>query len=228
VSRAEAVSPRRERSLWAIASLVCSLALCPPLCVIGPLLGVVALIETARRPHRRGRPLAWTGIAVGLTVTAVWGGAAAWWNANVRRPMIAGPAPALTRGLAGDVAGFRAAFVDGTGSEAEARAFLDEVTRRWGLLLDVQQDPTRAEAIAFTDLDPDSQLIPYAFRFERALVGGDARFKLREPGRSGLVLRWSWIRLLDTERGDLAYPVAVPEGSGSTGADSSPPPTDDE
>jgi hypothetical protein len=208
VSNATGPRSTGDWSLWAIASLMCSLIACPPLCLIGPLLGAVGLRQIRRRPHLRGRGLARAGIAVGLAWAIVWLVAGRWWHDHVRTPMIEGPRAALDAGLGGDTAAFRAAFTGAgaTATDAEARAFLDELTRRYGVLVDVRPDPT-APPVGPKDVNRQHPVVPYAFRFDREMVQAEATFVIW-VGDLRPRCKWGVITVRDPERGDLSYPVA--------------------
>ena len=200
--------PRRV-SLWALLSLLCGVAVfCPVTSVLGPLLGVVALAEIRRKPHRTGTRLAVTGIVVGLLATAGWAATARWWHVNAREPMLRGPAEALAAGLGGDVAGFRAGFVaPATGGDGEARAFLDEVAGRYGRLVGSTQRPRFAETPP-VQADTRRPRIAYMFEFESGPVEAEAEFVAWAQGQ-GLVLKFAWLAFRDQELGHLVYPASA-------------------
>lgn len=197
---------------WVPIALIASLVPCPPVSGIGALLGMWALREIRCRPDRRGRGGAIAAIAIGTVLTLGWlVFVGTWWHVNVRRPMLDGPLEPLRRGLAGDVAGFRAAFVD-PGSDEEASAFLADVSRCCGDLVAIspaRRGPDRAAK----DLDPAGIVIPYLFRFDRRSVPADALFVVSEGGRLPFVLEWGWVRV-ESEEGDLVYPVSA-HGAGA-------------
>ena len=199
---------RRQISLWALASLVCGLGfLCPLASMMGPLLGVVALAEIGRKPHRTGRRLAVAGIVAGLAALAGWGMVARLWHVNARIPLIYGPAAELAAGLAGDVAAFKSAFHgDGAAAaEAEAIAFLSEVRGRYGRLVGSGQ---REEA-GGTEAGTRQLRIPYTFQFESGPVDAEAQFVLWADDAPGLVLKFRWLVIRDDELGDLVYPASA-------------------
>jgi hypothetical protein len=145
-------APPPRMSPWAIASLVCSLAICPPLCLLGPLLGAVALMQMRLRPRQyTGLRLARAGIAIGVAAMVAWGGAGLWWHVHIRRLVLDGPEIALRAGLDGDLATFRAS-VRGPGAIAtdeEAEAFIIRegswmpTVDKWGWI--VIADPQRVD-----------------------------------------------------------------------------------
>ncbi|MBT8486135.1 MAG: DUF4190 domain-containing protein [Phycisphaerae bacterium] len=204
------VAASSRRSLWAVASLVCSLAVCPPLCLIGPLLGVVALFETRRR-GTTGRGLAKAGIAVGLAATLGWSVFAWWWNDQAREPMLHGPQSALRAGFAGDVATFEAAFLAPPGEADEAARFIATLRDRYGQFQSATIDEARLDAD--TPLDRARPLIPYRLQFAEAEISGEAVFVLFQPSSVRPVLRFERLTIVDPAGGDLVYPVSAADGA---------------
>jgi hypothetical protein len=218
-------SPRRL-SLWAAASLPCSLLICPPMCLIGAVLGVVGLIQT-RKPAYRGRGLAVAGVSLGLLFTIGWVIFGVWWNTNVRPPLLNGPKAALARGFAGDTTGFQLAFVyEGpVPDEQVAITFINELRQRYGDLRDVRQ---AAEA-PWDDPSPDRGRVrvPYVFDFAREDVVGEAMFVITEPA-GGLTLKWRYVAIRDATFGDLVYPPDVVLPSATAGGPDGASGTDDD
>jgi hypothetical protein len=202
-----APAPTRT-SLWAIASLVCGVLPCPPLCAIAIVLGVVGLVQIRVRPAITGTRLALAGIALGLLASAAWSAGFVWWHVEIRRPLIEGPRDALAAGFAGDVDGFRAAFRD-PASPGEAAAFLAELGRRYGSFLDMAQDGTPSPDGARAVIDRDRPVVRYRLRFARGNVPGEAQFVRADGAAWPMVLRWGWLHIHDAVRGDLAYPLAA-------------------
>jgi hypothetical protein len=181
----EQIQGPRVLSLWALMSLLCGVSVvCPVASLLGPAMGVVALLQIRRDPRYRGTGLAVAGIVTGLVATAGWTAAAFWWNTAARRPMIHGPVAELQAGLNGDVEAFREGFLapGGGGGRTEAREFLNAVAGRYGRLLGSAQGPAAAEDAA---ADLQRPRIAYLFEFESG------------PGR--LILR-------DEVLGDLVWP----------------------
>src|SRR5262245_55942705 len=208
---AAAAAPRT--SSWALASLLCSTAVCcPAMSIIGPLLGARALVEIKAHPNVSGRRLAWSGIAIGVVSLLLWAAALVWWHFNARVPMMSGPVEALRRGLDGDIAAFREAFEDDKNrlsSDAEAEAFLSQLGQRYGRLIDSAQR---------TDTPPppsgirESALrIGYVMQFERGQVNAEAAFVTFAKSRliPKPAFKWRFVRIIDPERGDLVYPAST-------------------
>jgi hypothetical protein len=192
-----------------LLSFLCGVAVfCPVTSVLGPLLGVVALGEIRRRPHRTGTRLAVAGIAVGLLATAGWAATAWWWHLNARVPMLRGPAAALAAGLDGDLEAFRAVFVGQGAGADETRAYLSEVGARYGRLAGSSQSPAGDEQAPGTPADTRHPRIAYTFQFESGPVEAEARFVVWAQ-QQGLVLKFAWLVLRNREAGDLVYPAAA-------------------
>jgi hypothetical protein len=194
---------------WALAALLCSMvAFCPVLTLLGPLLALRALVQIKARPDVfRGTRHAVAAIVLGLVFSLGWFIAGLWWNANVRRPLLDGPADELRAGLAGDIARFKSGFHQSEAtSDAEADTFLKEMRRRYGdalLQLKQSEDKTRGQLP-----EHGPARIPYVLRFNRREVQAEAEFIITEAGRPPMILKWGWIRIIDPAEGDLVYPVS--------------------
>ena len=210
-AHADARGAAPRLSLWALASLPVALFVCMPFALTSLVLAIVGIMQIRRSEGRiRGTHFAVIALFVsGLAIIAQTAGLV-WWNANIRAPMQAGPRDALVLGLSGNIEGFRAAFAEpGRATPREAEAFLAEVSARYGRLRGMEPDPFAA---APTDAPaPALPIVPYLLSFESGPVPSKAMFVTFGPAR-GLpnpVLRWAWIRIIDSERGDLIYPQAA-------------------
>jgi len=205
-------APRLRTSPWAVASMLCSAAVfCPLATLLGPTLGVKALADIRSRPGLKGTRLALAGIIIGLFATFAWIGVAMWWDRAVRQPILDGPLPELVAGFHGNIAGFQQGFY-GLGSElpqADAIAFINELTRRYGQFHTMQQAPLAADAepMAQGPIDPR---IEYVLEFERGMVTARAEFVIFPDEGAGIVGKWRSIEILDDDLGRLVYP---PESS---------------
>lgn len=202
------LSPRR--SVWAMAALGCSLVVfCPPLTILGPLLGWRALIQIRSNPNRTGRTMAILAILVGVISTGFWSWGAFWWNSRVRTPMIAGPIRAIMAGQSGDVAGFRAGFSDDAmqADDEEIRLFLEEISDRYGLLESIRQRTVEDDALLTYQMQ--SYRIPYEMVFETGPIKAEAEFILFSPEGTGFVGRFAWLAVRDPELGDLVFPASA-------------------
>jgi hypothetical protein len=192
---------------WADLSLFCSLGVfCPVFTALGPILGVKALAEIRSKPGTTGTGIAGLGIGIGLLATLLWIGAGLWWNSNVRKPIITGPAAELTAGLHGDIGAFKAGFhgEGATVDDAVAAAFLAELAGRYGMMLRAVQSETRETPdTAWGAINP---IVPYDVQFEGAFVAAEAEFVIYADDEPGIIAKWRWIIISDPELGDLAYP----------------------
>jgi hypothetical protein len=203
--------------MWAVMSLLCGIVvLCPVASLVAPILGVVGLLQIRRRADRRGRGLAVAGIVLGLAATGGWAAGAGWWHTHVRRPILSGPAEALRAGQEGDVGAFMAAFTPQVPAtpRAEAMAFLDEVSGRYGRLLGWAQAPADDGANAAAPVDTRGLRLSYLYQFEAGPVATEAEFVVRGAQGRRLVLRFAWLALHDPERGDLVYPQSASDRLG--------------
>lgn len=214
VTTAEPAFVRRQPGLsgWALAAVLLAVAvMCPPLPLIGALLGLKALHHVNAVPGRRGRGLALTAITVGLAATIAWTAAAIWWDRSVRQPIRRGPDAALAAGLAGDVAGFQAGFATGPVDAGAADAFLQELERRYGSYVGLSPADA-AVRVPPADADPEPVMrggrvtCPYELHFARQQrVPALATFQVFAPG-DGLVRRFTALEILDPPRPPLRYP----------------------
>ena len=196
-------------SPWAVASLLCSIAVCcPVMSLIGVLLGLRALVQINADARIRGRAMATTGVVIGVLAAVLWLGFAVWWHFNARLPMKHGPLAELQAGMTGDIAAFKAGFRDGsTLPDQHAQQFLNQLESRYGRVLDSsisQTSTTKAAMAGSTELT-----IPYTFTFGRQTVEVEAVFITFAPTRllPQPVFKWVSIRIIDPDRGDLVYPV---------------------
>lgn len=202
---------RRKMSGWAIASLLCSTAIfCPPLTLIGPLLGVRALVLIGRDPGRRGRALAVSAIVIGVLLTAGWSYGLSWWDHHARQPMLTGPQAALRAGFRGDPDAFRSQFhgPGATAGDAQIAALVSELRRRYGAFIDASiESDGQVDGSAF---DRSGVGLPYILRFESATVPATAVFNVWVQDQPGLVLKFASFVVVDPDRGDLIYPPLAP------------------
>lgn len=205
----------RRTSVWAILSLLAGACiLCPAASLLGPVLGVAALLDIRRNPRRSGSRLAIAGIVLGLLATAGWAAAATWWHVHARVPMLEGPARELRMGLAGDVEAFRAGFTGPDAGPDEASEFLDEARGRYGRFIrSAQRAPSSPGDPAGTGPNWASGRvrIPYSFLFEAGPLDAEAEFVVTAGGPRPL-LKFAWLALRDDERGDLVYPAEAAAG----------------
>ncbi len=205
-----AVEPPRV-SAWAIASLAASVGvLCPLLAVIGPLLGVRALVEIKAHPSRRGRGLALAGIWLGVASTIAWIVFVFWWNVNVRHVLRRGPDDALRAAYSGDFSAFREAFI-GRGanvSDEEIRTFIDSLRERHGAFVESRQDDMVSQP---KQTGERSVKIPIMYTFESGNVRGEVQVLLYARV---LAAKLQSITVKD-EHGVLMFPADPPSDAGA-------------
>jgi hypothetical protein len=216
---------RRTFSTWAILALVLSASVfCPVFTMLGPLFALRGLAEIKAQPRLRGRRLALAAMVIGVLATVGWTAGAILWNKHARRPMLAGPEPALRAGLAGEVESFQSAFAgqQSTASSKEAGAFLDELTRRYGAL-----DGCEIDTAGKGSMPAGGQgRIPYVLHFRSGDVKAEALFITFGGRMLKPVFKWNWIRVIDPQRGDLVYPLEERERAKPPAPPPPPPPPD--
>jgi len=203
----EVPAPRRSRSGWAIAALFCSMAVfCPMLTLLGPMLGLRALVQMSTHPHRFGKGMAWAAVVIGLAATSAWISFAIWWNINSRPLMVHGPREQLHAGYDKDWQGFRrllSAEASAAGDD-EIKQFFATLEERYGLFLDSAQTPD-VPSITSPD-EPRSVTISYLLRFEGDSVEGLTELQFF---RGGVTPRVGYIHIRDGVRGDLVFPASA-------------------
>jgi hypothetical protein len=213
-------------SPWALIALLYSMCVaCPPASVLGPLLGLRALLQIKAQPERyRGAKFAWWAIGLGAALVCVWLMLAVWWSINIRQPLKHGPVEELRAGLAGDISRFKAGFhVSRVVDDAEAEAFLQSIRQRYGRALLAMEQSDDASLAQLPTLG--RTVIPYNMRLDRGAAQLQAEFMISETGGPPMVLKWGWIRVMDPANGDLVYPagaVSVTPAESSAPSDSQP------
>ncbi len=212
------VPPRHEpakgerTSGWAIAAILCSLALfCPPLTILSPLLAVRALFHIKTSPGRKGRGLAILALVLGGLATLGWGWGAWWWNGNIRGPMIRGPVEAFRAGWSGDLEGFKSGFFgDGAiSSDEEAGRFLSELDARYGHLLVISQ--RKQQDADLKGYQMQGYRITYLMTFETGPINAEGRFVITSAEQPVLIGQFAWFAVIDEEQGDLVSPASAAE-----------------
>ncbi len=196
-------APARRTSGWAIAALLCSLALCPPIALVGVLLAIRALVDVNANPGIRGRGLAWTAIVLAFAGMSGFGVFMWWWGGHVRPPLLYGPQEQLRQAMTGNAAGFKEGFIgEGkTASDSEVRAFISELTSRYGGFVGSQQ---KEGALAVNSPTfPDAMRITYEWQFTRATVDAEVDIELFADG---LYPRFRFVVVRDAALGDVYYP----------------------
>lgn len=209
----------------AIAALVCALIFCiPVLPLIGVVLGLIALVTMVGKSHLRGRGMAIAAIVLGLAFS-IGQGIVGWFFASVGTKVVTlmrdTPKQTMQAGLSGDLVAFRANF-DGTGAaatDAEAQAFLDEVTQRFGTLTSFDLDesaPVRPQ--------PGQPVMdaPYIAKFSSGDVRANVELVIMDPKTGQFIYKVGAIEFIDPQRGNLRFPP-LPKAPG--GAPPVPPPT---
>ncbi len=207
----QSVAPQQRYSRLALVSALCSLCIClPPVVALGPILSLWALFDIRRHPGKRGTSLAIGALVGGTVLTAGYVFGAVWWNSRIREPMIHGPQAALRAATVGELDGFRGEFfgVGALASDQEIQRFVDELRGRYGNFIASEQAQVQSTDI---DLSTDSMKpqIPYELRFERRSVPAIAEFVLMEQGHRGLIGKFRWLRVQDSELGDIFFPASA-------------------
>jgi len=218
--------PAAKTSGLAVTSLIFSLILCCPLTtVIGPLLGLGALLQIGRNPALKGRGLAFAAIIMGVAFSIAQGiGMYQGYKAFIL-PVAEGPRVVFETGFANDPTGFRAEFfgAGAAGSDAEVQAFIDELRQRYGEFVSLRFDDANSPQPAFGQ---PSAPFPYEITFENATVSVEAELVFVDEATGAFVMKWGSIIIFDPDLGNLTYPPGGDDGNGPDETDDAD--TDDE
>lgn len=200
---------RPPLSALAVASLVCSLIVCCPIVtLIGPLLGLSAIISISAHPtERRGKGLAMAGIIIGILTTAL-GGAGIVYLMQVYRGMgefVADDVPAaMDAAFDGKLPEFRAVLsprAANAATDAQIQQFLDGLMGRYGPYIGMR---LASDMSTFRGGD-EGVIMPVEFEFEGGkVVAAEVYVILEKPTRSGW--RLDSITVADPTLGDLSFP----------------------
>lgn len=212
---ASPAEPPRTSGL-AVGSLVCSLIFCCPITtLLAPFLGLAAIVSIGNNPMRRGKGLALAGILLGIIFTAIWAVALVWIGGYAKEAFAmveGGPREALTAGFNGDIAGFKAQFHgDGaTAPDDQARAFLDELRKRYGGFVSSQMSESGR-----TNPQPGNPVVPfpYILTFDNGNVDATVEIVFADQQTGGFINKLGSIVVHDPQRGDLTYPSPVSTGA---------------
>ncbi len=210
-SLSAAVQPSYSR--LALVSVLCSLCIClPPVVALGPILSVWALFDIRRCPGKRGTSLAIGALVGGTVLTVGYVLGAIWWNSSIREPMLHGPQAALRAAAVGEFDGFRSEFFgDGAvASDQEVQRLVDELRGRYGNFIASEQAQPQLTAAPPSVYSMKPQ-IPYELRFQRTSVPAVAEFIIIEQGHRGLIGKFRWLRVQDSELGDIFFPASARE-----------------
>ena len=210
----------KKTSGLAITSLIFSLILCCPVTtIIGPLLGLVALVRIGRNPALKGRGLAFAAIITGVAFSIAQGIGMYQGYQVMVRPVSEGPATALEAGFAGNPSGFTAEFygAGATASDAEVQAFIDELRQRYGEFQSLRFDESGPQPQSSFG-DPNVSF-PYVFTFENGQASGVALRVFADEVTGQWVMKWGSITVFDPDLGDLTYPPSGDDGNGSDETD---------
>jgi hypothetical protein len=204
--------PQKTSGL-AIASLVCSLCgiiTCGITSLIGALLGLIGLITIGKDPARKGKGMAAAGLILGILISAGWGVGIFFvgkFFSDIYQFMVTGPTPALQAGFNGDIPGFKAEFSSTvTATDDEARAFIAEMTSRYGVFSGGQMNQQKAPPQPAPGQPKIA--VPYVLQFSGASVDAMAELEFADPN-TGFTKKLLYIQVIDPVKGDLWYPLSA-------------------
>ncbi len=190
----------------AVTSLIFSLILCCPLTtILGPLLGLGAIVRIGRNPALKGRGLAVAAIILGIGFTVFQGFCARFAWEHFYRVMFTGPGTALVAGFAGDANGFRADFTGAAANatDEEVAAFVDELQDRYGAF----QKSWISQDTAFPTVGATETTMTYVLTFANSTVDCEAVVVLQERAGGPPDFLLGSLMVLDSDLGDLPFPV---------------------
>jgi hypothetical protein len=199
-----------QRSGLATTAMVCSFIICCPITtIVGPILGVIALLTLRGKPHLTGKGFAWTAIVVGLISTILWVVAGLFLGRMaVNFIEQAGEVTTTTiqAGFDKDYATVRAGLTQSSSdvTDEEIAQFITELESRYGkfdsaVMNLAEQDQT---------LKPSANEapVPILLLFETTDVPADVLMEFIKRGRIDFELKLGCIRINDAKLGDLIFP----------------------
>lgn len=212
--------PRRTSGL-AITALVFSLLGIIPCCgailaPIGAILGVIGAAVLGPKAAKKGRGMSIAAIALGLAFTGGQAMLYLWGRDFFVQPVVQGPGPALSAATTGNIAEFKSRFhgAGASASDSDAKAFVDELTQRYGAYVGCDIDESSNQQPQFGQ---PQLTFPYVIRFQNKTVNADTQIIFSDPQGGGFVMKLGYITVFDPDNGDLTYP---PAARGSTTAPS--------
>ncbi len=215
----------QKRSGLAVASMVCSfIFFCPLTTLLAPLLGLIALATMGGDPPKRGKGMAVTGIALGIVFTTVQciliftvGAKGFGFLKEYIDFAMEGPNEALVLGTGGDITQFKLSFhgAGATASDAEAQAFLDELSFRYGAYISTES----AQQGGQQQFGQPSARMPYVIEFDRGVVDAEVELVFADQSTGELLKKLGYILVFDADLGDLRYPPAEAATPGAVDAD---------
>ncbi len=199
-----------QRSGLATIAMVCSFIICCPITtIVGPILGVIALLTLRGKPQLTGKGFAWTAIVVGLISTILWVGAGLFFGRMALKFIEqAGEVTTTTiqAGFDKDYTTFRAGLSQSSSdvTDEEIDQFITELESRYGTFdsavmnMEEQQQgikPTANEAP-----------LPIRLLFETTDVPADVLMEVIPSGGFEFEFKLGCIRINDAKLGDLIFP----------------------
>jgi len=206
-----------QTSPLAIIALVCSLIFfCPITTILGPILGIVAMIGVGSDPQKKGKGLAVTAIVLGVVFTAgqgYFGYRIGKFGMDIVRYMMQAPNAALTAGFDGDMQGFKDEF-HGRGatlSDQQAQQFIDTLRERYGEFQTVNFPQQQAQQPA---PGQTTAVMPYQLQFSNVTVDAEVELILADPNTGQFIKKLGYILIKDEERDNVRYPPQTDGGDG--------------
>jgi len=199
-------------SKMSVVSLVLSLVFCCPLTSLaGIITGLIGLFASG--PRVTGKWLAVLGILLGIAGLSLQGAGGVIGYRAVLRPILLGPQDAIIAGQSGDIAAFRSAFIPISdakgGSEDAAKAFIQQVTSRYGTLksaaLDQNSAPATPKQGAKGANDFEGE---YLLDFAQGRIRARCTIEVSDQN-SQLTMKIISIEISDSQNGDLVFPAPV-------------------
>ncbi len=199
-----------HRSGLAITALVFSLIICCPITtIIGPILGVIALIRMRGKQHISGKGFAWSAIVVGIIATVLWA-IASIFIAKFATEFVEQTKRVSTEtiqaGYDGDYDTFRSHLARSSSkvTDVEIKTFIELLNERFGTF-----------DTAFLNMEEQNQEIqstnqeapiPIRFIFETKDTTGYIVFEFVPSKNFDYEMQIGCIKIRDSENGDIIFP----------------------
>ena len=201
-----------QRSGLATTAMVCSFIVCCPITtIVGPILGLIALISLKGKPHISGKGFAWTAIIVGLISTILWV-VIGFFVGRMAIQFIqqAGEVTTTTiqAGFDKDYTTLRAGLAQSSSdvSDEEIGQFVNELESRYGTFDSAIMNLEEQDQIQALEPTANEVPLPMQLIFETTTISADVLMQVIPGSSFELELKLGCIRITDEKHGDLVFP----------------------
>jgi len=215
-----------QRSGLATAALICSLIICCPITtIIGPILGLIALIQLKGKPHISGKGFALSGIVIGVVSSIIWiviSVRVVGMGMELLEKAQTLSTEAIQVGYEGDYQTFRTKFSKNVPSmsDEEIKTFIDTLQTRYGNFDSslLEMDAQYQQTVETSSLEI---YLPVQFIFETEDASGYVMFDILPITMIEYDISISYIEINDSKHGALVFPAGAKPSPAQDSSDDS-------